>query len=208
LHETAGIVATQTPSDLADSAARLMNQVVKTIHSFQTSNGPALEARISDPVLGDVKVIVSGQAGEIVQAQLVVRDRVSADALLSAATRIHASGEGLSGVNVSVRSETGGTWTSSGRFGGSTADSPAWGSKGGGQAGAGDGSSSKGNEPSAQTAGGTGSGNGSGNGSSASGSHGSERSPTAPLRAAAFVPVRRPAPGPSKSGGSSLDIRA
>jgi hypothetical protein len=201
---TAGIVGTQVSSDLADSADRLMSQVVRTIHSYQTSSGPALEARVSDPILGDIKVVVSGQAGEIIQAQLVARDRVSADALLNAATRIHASGEGLTGVNVSVRSEAGGTWTSSGRSGDSSAESLSWGSRSGGQAGAGDGSFSKGNEPSTQTAG----GNGSGTGSSASGSHGSERAPTAPARPAALATVRRPALGPSKSGGPSLDIRA
>ena len=74
---------------------RYRGQVVQTIHTYQTSAGPSLEAHFSDPNFGDVRMIVTGRAGEIVQAQLVVRDRVAADAINTAAARMHAAGDGL-----------------------------------------------------------------------------------------------------------------
>jgi hypothetical protein len=88
-----------------------MNQVVQTIHTYQTTAGPALEARISDPNLGDIRLVVIGRAGEIVQAQLIVRDRVAADAITAAAVRMRDTGDALAGVTVSVRSEAGGSAT-------------------------------------------------------------------------------------------------
>jgi hypothetical protein len=201
---TQGVVGAQSSQDLVDSADRLMNQVVKTIHTYQTSGGPALEARISDPVLGNVKVIVTGQAGEIVQAQLVVRDRFTADALLIAAARSHASGEALTGVNVSVRSESGGSWTSNRRSGGAAAESMGWGQSSGSHSGTGDAGAGRGNEPGNPTTG----GNGTGTGPSANGSHGSGRSPAASGGSAAPAPTRRSTSGLPKTGRSSLDIRA
>jgi hypothetical protein len=203
-HLTQGLAGPHPASqDVADSADRLMNQVIKTIHTYQTSAGPSLEARVSDPVLGDVKVIVTGQAGEIVQAQLVVRDRATADALLTATARSQASGEALSGVNVSVRSESGGSWTSNGRSGGSAADSTGWGQAAGSHAGPGDGSAGRGSD----AAGLAGGGHGTGSGPSANGSHGSGQTPTtAPRHTPA--PVRQPNTRLSRSGGSSLDVRA
>jgi hypothetical protein len=202
---TQGLAAPPPASqDLADSADRLMNQVIKTIHTYQTSAGPSLEARVSDPVLGDVKVIVTGQAGEIVQAQLVVRDRATADALLTATARSQASGEALSGVNVSVRSESGGSWTSNGRSGGSAADSTGWGQAAGSHAGPGDGSAGRGSD----AAGLAGGGHGTGSGPSANGSHGSGQTPTTAPRHTPPTPVRQPNARLSRSGGSSLDVRA
>jgi hypothetical protein len=203
---TQGVVAAQSSQDLVDSADRLMNQIVKTIHTYQTSAGPALEARVSDAVLGDVKVIVTGQAGEIIQAQLVVRDRFTADALLTAAARSHASGEALTGVNVSVRSESGGSWTSNQRSGGA-AESMGWGQSSGSHSGTGDAGAGRGNEPGNPASGGNGTGTGpSANGSH--GSHGSGRSPAASGGSAGPAPTRRSTSGLPKTGRSSLDIRA
>jgi hypothetical protein len=181
-----------------------MSQVVSTIHTVQTTGGPGLEARMTDSVLGDVKMTVTGQAGQIVEAQLVVRDRVTADALLSAAARSHASGDALTGVNLSVRTESGGSWTSNGRSGGNASEALAWGQGGGPHQGPGDGSAPRGNDSSALAGG----GNGTGNGSAAGGSHGSERSPAAPVRPSVPAPLRRLTTGLDKSGGSSLDVRA
>ena len=202
---TQGLAGPQPASqDLSDSADRLMNQVIKTIHTYQTSAGPSLEARVSDPVLGDVRVIVTGHAGEIVQAQLVVRDRATADALLTATARSQASGEALSGVNVSVRSESGGSWTSNGRSGGSAADSTGWGQAAGSHAGPGDGSAGRGSD----AAGLAGGGHGTGSGPSANGSHGSGQTPTTAPRHTPPAPVRQPNTRLARSGGSSLDVRA
>jgi hypothetical protein len=199
-------IGTAAP-DLADSADLLMNQVVKTIHSYQTTNGPALEAHISDPILGDVKLTVTGQAGEIVQAQLVVGNRASADALLTAAARSHASGEALTGVNVSVRSESGESWNSNGRSGSNAADSMTWGQGTNSHAGPGDGSGRSGDAGTLSTAGNGASGHGPGTGPSTGGAPGSERSSTASARSSAAT-VRQPNSRPQRSGGSSLDIRA
>jgi hypothetical protein len=179
-----------------------MTQVVQTIHTYQTSAGPSLEAHFSDPNFGDVRMIVTGRAGEIVQAQLVVRDRVAADAINTAAARMHAAGDGLSGVSVTVRSE-GGTSTG-GRSGSNAFESAGWASGGGYAAGGGPGGSA-------------GHGQGPGNGEAAvagnatggepgSGSRGAPK--PAPVTRPEPDRLSRPAPGTSLPGGSSLDIRA
>ncbi|HEX7491878.1 MAG TPA: hypothetical protein VF337_09285, partial [Candidatus Limnocylindrales bacterium] len=124
---------------LADAADKLMSQVIGTIHTFETSAGPALEARISDPDLGDVRMVVTGRAGEIVQAQLVVRDRVTADAITAAAGRMRSGGDALAGVSVTVRTESGNS-SMSNRSGGNAFESAAWGSGNGYAAGNGTGS--------------------------------------------------------------------
>jgi hypothetical protein len=119
---------------LSDAADKLMNQVIDTIHTFETSAGPALEARISDPDLGDVRMVVTGRAGEIVQAQLVVRDRVTADAITAAAGRMRSGGDALAGVSVTVRTESGNS-SMSNRSGGNAFESAGWGSGNGYAAG-------------------------------------------------------------------------
>ena len=209
LQTAAAVGGVQSARDLTDSADRLMDQVVKTIHSFQTAGGPALEARISDPILGDVKLTVTGQAGEIVQAQLVVGNRTSADALVTAAARSHASGEALAGVNVSVRTESGGSWNSNGRSGGTAADSMTWGQGASSHAGSGDAGGRGGDPGTLSTAGNGTSGHGPGTGPSAGGTHGSERSSTTSTRPAApETLLRQPTSRLPRSGGSSLDVRA
>jgi len=194
------IVSTRASVDLAQSSDRLMGQVVQTIHTYQTSAGPSLEARVSDPTLGDVRLVVTGRAGEIVQAQLIVKDSVTADALTAAAARAHASGDALAGVNVTVRSETGGGWTSGGRNGNSESAAWAAGGWGGGTgSGSANGQGSHGTDAGSQA--------GSGSGSTSDGSRGSNRPHTSPFddspansgRAKPRLPLR---------GGSSLDIRA
>jgi hypothetical protein len=204
----AAVGGVQSAQDLTDSADRLMGQVVKTIHSFQTTSGPALEARISDPILGDVKLTVAGQAGEIVQAQLVVGSRATADALVTAAARSHASGEALAGVNVSVRTESGGSWSSNGRSGGTAAESMTWGQGASSHAGSGDGGGRGGDPGTLSTAGNGASGHGPGTGPSAGGTHGSERSSTTSTRPVAPGTLRQPTSRLPRSGGSSLDVRA
>jgi hypothetical protein len=119
-------------SSVAEAADKLMTQMAQTIRSYQTSAGPALEARVNDPTLGDVRMVVTGRAGEVVQAQLICRDRATADALTVAAAHLHATGDALAGVSVSVRSEGGSAagsrpgnpfeaagWTAGGYAGGS-----------------------------------------------------------------------------------------
>jgi hypothetical protein len=184
-----------------------MSQVVQTLHTYQTSGGPAIEARISDPNLGDVKLVVTGRAGEILQAQLIVGDRTSADALTAAAARVHATSDALAGVNVTVRSEASGSWTAGGRNGGS--DAEAW--MAGNRSGAsgsnpGDGRANQG------AAGGASSGSASGGGGApmglpSEGSRGS-RPAASPFDLAHSVDTGRTTPRPPLSSGSSIDIRA
>jgi hypothetical protein len=191
--------------DLTDAADKLMSQVVQTIHTFQTAAGPALEARISDPNLGDVRMVVTGRAGEIVQAQLVVRDRISADAITAAVARMRAAGDGLAGVSVTVRSE-GGNSSTGGRAGGNAFEAAGWTAGSGYGAGSGPGANgshgqASGNGEAAAAGTGTGGQPGSGEGS---------RATPRPSPVARPEPIRANQPS-SKAplpGGSSLDIRA
>jgi hypothetical protein len=199
------LIGSSAPIDLVEAADRLMNQVVGTIHTYQTSSGPALEARINDSNLGDVRLIVTGRAGEIVQAQLIVRDRVTADAIAASAARMHSSGDALTGISVTVRSEGGGSATGS-RAGSSAFEAPGW--TAGGGYGAGSGTNSNGshgqgvaNQDAAAAGNGTGGQPGTGDGT-----RGTPRpAPIAPPTPAAQI---RPAPRTPISGGPSLDIRA
>jgi hypothetical protein len=198
------------PASSADAADRLMNQVVQTVRSFQTSAGPSLEARVNDPSLGDVRMIVTGRAGEVVQAQLIVHDPAAADALTQAAARAHATSDALRGVNVTVRSESGGSATG-GRTGNSF-DSSAWNSPAGYGSGASTGGSGQGHAHGTPTGGISANADGSGG---ARTSH--DGSQAAPRQAAAPQPspilsgrsLRSPLPGGSGSDRRSLlDIRA
>jgi hypothetical protein len=203
------IADAHAPTDLAQSADKLMGQVVQTIHTYQTSGGPAIEARISDPNLGDVRLIVTGRAGEIVQAQLVVGDRATADALTAAAARVHATGDGLVGVNVTVRSEAGGSWTAGGRSGNS--ESAAWtaadGWGSGSDSGSGSGHGGQGASAGSQAGSGSGNGGASGSGAPSDGSRGSGRSTSSRFDQSS-ANADRVKHRPSLAGGSSLDIRA
>ena len=210
-------VEVRSPADLAATADRLMNQVVQTVKSFQTSAGPALEARISDPNFGDVRMVVTGRAGEVVQAQLIVRDRAAADAITQAAARIHSTSDGLAGVSVTVRSESG-TTTGGGRGGGFEA--AGWSSGSGSGAG-----SAPGNGTGTGTGNGTGNAPGNGHGAAnpglgnqtstaTGGGSGSSDGGTRGLHVPSPV-TGRPALVPTSDlpkgrvpGGPSLDIRA
>jgi hypothetical protein len=193
-------------TNVAEAADRLMNQVVRTIRTFDTSAGPSVEARVSDPNLGDVRVVVTGRAGEIVQAQLVVRDRAAADAIAQAAARIHSTSDGLAGVSLTVRSEDAGT-ASGGRPGGGF-DAADW-SAGTGY-GSGAGAHGSGNQAGNQQGAGTGGLASGGDGSG--GSQTSHDAPNATPRIARVIQPQQPVPGRSLRsplpGGSSVDIRA
>lgn len=197
------------PSMLAESAEKLMGQVVQTIRTFQTSDGPRVEARVSDPTLGDVTLIVTGRAGEVVQAQLFARDRASADALSQAAFRINSTSNALAGVSVTVRSESGGNASTGGRAGNSF-EAGGWTSTGGNGAGSGQsGRGDHGNGVGSQNTGGAGSGPGSGAGPDlGTGHHSSEAGHSAPLLRPEGTRVTNSMPRSPLPGGSSVDIRA
>lgn len=205
--ETVGVPAPVVT--LADAADKMMYQVVQTIHSFETAAGPAMEARISDPSIGDVRMVVTGRAGEIVQAELVVRDRITADAMTAAAARMHSSGDELAGVRVTVRTEGGNSSTSS-RSGSNPFEAGGWASNG---YAAGNGSNGGGNH-------GHGLGNGdpatAGNGTNGQSGGGSgdvlraTPKPVPPVLPARPEPVgtNQPSPRTSTSRGPSLDVMA
>jgi trimeric autotransporter adhesin len=189
---------------LADAADKLMYRVVQTIHSFQTAAGPAIEARVNDPAIGDVRMIVTGRAGEMVQAELVVRDKVTADAMTAAAARMHSSGDELAGVSVTVRTE-GGNSSTSGRSGSNPFEAGGW--AGTGYA-AGNGSGGAGNHGQGL---GNGQAAGAGTGGQPGGGNGNAVSATPkPLPATRPEPVRanQPSSGTPTSRGPSLDIMA
>ena len=192
------------PVDLADSADKLMTQVVQTIHTYQTSAGPTVEARINDANLGDVRLVVTGRAGEIVQAQLVVHDRVAADAIEAAAARIHAAGDALAGVNVTVRSDGGGSATG-GRAGSNPFEAAGW-TAGGGYGPGGNSSSGGGHGQGLGDQNAAAAGNGTGQQRTGDGSQGTAR-PAPAARPESSKP-NRPMPRVPLQGGSSVDIRA
>jgi hypothetical protein len=208
--EIAGIAAPAVTA--ADAADRLMYQVVQTIHSFQTAAGPAVEARISDPNIGDVRLVVTGRAGEIVQAEVVVRDRVTADAMNAAAVRMRSSGDELAGVSVTVRAESGSSSTS-GRSGSNPFEAGGW--AGNGYAAGGSNAGGHGHGPgnglaSGETAGATGNGaNGQSGSRSGDASHATPK-PALPVLPARPEPVRTNSSSPRTptSRGPSLDVMA
>jgi hypothetical protein len=202
--QTDNILGAASPADLVDAAEKLMSQAVQTIHAFQTAAGPSVEARINDPSFGDIRVIVTGRAGEIVQAQLVVRDRVSADAITAAAARMHSTSDALAGVSLTVRSEAGGSATN-GRAGSNAFESAGWASGSGYGAGRSSGSNGHGSGPGNQNAAASGSGTGP-DGHRGDGSH--ETAKPAPAAIPSQARPNRPMPRTTLSGGSSLDVRA
>jgi hypothetical protein len=195
---------------VAESAEKLMSQVAQTIRTFHTSDGPGIEARVSDPILGDVTLIVTGRAGEVVQAQLVARDRVAADALSQAAARINATSNALAGVSVTVRSESGGGSTTGGRAGGNPFEATGWTSNGGYGAGSGQGGrGDQGQGVGSQNAGGAGSGPGNGTGSGlGTGNPSSNATHSVPVLRPQTTRATSPMPRTPIPGGPSLDIRA
>jgi hypothetical protein len=207
------VAAVTGPSSVEESANRIMNQVVQTIRTYQTAAGPSVEARVSDPNLGDVRVIVTGRAGEVVQAQLVCRDRAAADALVQATARVHATSDALAGVSVSVRSEGGST--TGGRAGRDPFEAAAW--TGGGYGAASDQAGRDGRaqsfpgDPNSGTASGPQSGPHSGTGSGTSAGAGDQSRAAigpAPVARPRIPATVLPMPRPPLPGGSSLDIRA
>jgi len=199
-------MALRMPVDLAEAADKIMNAVLQTVHTYQTSSGPALEARVNDPNLGDVRMIVTGRAGEIVQAELVVRDRFTADAITAAALRMHSSGDELAGVSVTVRAESGSSSTS-GRSGSNPFEAGGW---AGNSYAAGNGSSGGDNHGHGLGNGdAAGAGNGT-NGQSGSGSGDVSRGAPKPALTARPEPIRtnQPSPRTPTSRGPSLDVMA
>ena len=106
--ETSGADGPAAPTAAAASGEvdRLLGRVVEQIRTVAGSSSPALEARLQDPQLGTLHLVVAGRAGEVVQAELVVADARSADALARAIDRSSA-GNGLAGIDLRVRTESG-----------------------------------------------------------------------------------------------------
>jgi hypothetical protein len=198
------ILGSRPSVDLALAADKILTQVMQTVHTFQTSAGPALEARVNDPNLGDVRMIVTGRAGEIVQAQLVVRDRATADAISAAATRMRGAGDALAGVSLTVRSEGGGSATSS-RSGSNAFESAGWTAGGGYGSGSGQ-SSNPGHGQGLAEQASLAAGNGPGGQSGSSQSAREAPKPTTVTHPLTAEP--RPTTRTPLAGGSSLDIRA
>jgi hypothetical protein len=185
--ELAGTVATGTTATetaVAD-VEHLLDRVVHQIRTLGTSSDPALEARLQDPELGSVRVLVAGRTGEIVRAEVFVADQSIADALTRAVDRT-ATSHGLAGIDLRIRTEPG-------RPGGSAAGS---------------GSGSDGGRPEADQRGWAGPNNGFERGLD-QGRHEAQNNPSGPrspsqaLRVPAIAATRRSLPT-----AGSLDVRA
>lgn len=96
-------VATSAPVAGAD-IERLLDRVVHQIRAIGTTADPALEARLQDPDLGTVRVLVAGRSGETIRAELFVADQRTADALRQAVDRTSTS-HGLVGIDLRIRTE-------------------------------------------------------------------------------------------------------
>ena len=92
-----------TEAAIAD-VQHLLDRVIQQIRTVGTHSDPALEARLQDPELGTVRVLVAGRAGEVVRAVLFVSDQGIADALTRAADRT-ATSHGLAGIDLHIRTE-------------------------------------------------------------------------------------------------------
>jgi hypothetical protein len=93
------------PAGTVEDADRLLGRVVERLRTVVGSTDPALEAHLHDPVLGSVRLLVAGRAGELVRAELVVADPRSADALSRALDR-SSTGHGLTGIDLRIRLES------------------------------------------------------------------------------------------------------
>ena len=96
-------VALAADRPVAEAADRIIGQVVDRLRSFSTDGTPGLETRFDDPQLGSLRLVVSGRAGETVQAELVAGDARSAEAIGRAVERAVASSAGLHGIALQVR---------------------------------------------------------------------------------------------------------
>jgi hypothetical protein len=90
----------------AADVERLLDRAIGQIRTVGRPGDPALEARLQDPELGTVRVLVSGRTGDVVRAELVVADQRIADALTRAVDR-SATSHGLTGIDLRIRTESG-----------------------------------------------------------------------------------------------------
>lgn len=95
---------TSTELAVAD-VERLLDRAIVQIRTVGRTGDPALEARLQDPELGTVRVLVSGRTGDVVRAELVVADQRTADALTRAVDR-SATSHGLTGIDLRIRTES------------------------------------------------------------------------------------------------------
>jgi len=97
----AGSVASATATEID----RLLSRVIERIRTVSSSSRPALEARLHDPELGTIRVLVAGRAGEVVRAELFVADQRIADAFSRAVDR-SSTGHGLAGIDLRIRTDS------------------------------------------------------------------------------------------------------
>jgi hypothetical protein len=87
----------------ADAADRVLGQVIDRMRAFSTDGTPGLETRFEDPQLGTLRLIVSGRAGDTVQAEIVAVDARSAEAIGRAIERAATTSAALHGITLQVR---------------------------------------------------------------------------------------------------------
>jgi hypothetical protein len=88
---------------VAAAADRVLAQVVDRLRSFATDGTPGLETRFDDPQLGSLRLVVSGRAGETIQAEIVALDAKSAEAIGRAIEHAAATSTALHGIALQVR---------------------------------------------------------------------------------------------------------
>jgi hypothetical protein len=111
---TASSVSSAAPATAPADLDQFLSGVLERIRTVSTNGGTGLEARLQHPDLGSVRLVVSGQQGDVVRAELIASDRASADALSRALDRA-SIGHGLAGIDLRIRAES--AASSAGGFG-------------------------------------------------------------------------------------------
>lgn len=176
-----GRAGTRAGSIQAD-ADRLLARAVAWVRGVAVTGAPALEARLHDPVLGHLRILVAGRAGDVVRAELVASDHGIADALAHAAAGA-AVDNLLSGIELRIRAQTTGVGAGAAESG-AAAPNGGSGADAGGQTWAG---ASHGGD---------------------AGGNGHARGPGGDVGDSPPVAHLGPLPHRSGRGGTSLDVRA
>jgi hypothetical protein len=87
-----GEASTRTPKAHAAAAELVIGQIVDRLRTFRADGAPAVETRFEDPQLGEIRLVITGHAGETLRAELVASSSQAADALGRALVHVTAAG--------------------------------------------------------------------------------------------------------------------
>jgi hypothetical protein len=109
-------ISTTTAADPA-KADRVLAQVIGQIRLHSGNVVPSLETRFHDPQLGSLRLVLLGNAGGTIHAELIAADPATADAISRAAERAIGGSFSLAGIDLRIRSEGGSFQANTGSHG-------------------------------------------------------------------------------------------